>query len=83
VGPSDVEAILKALDARALVLGHTIPDGYRIKPTFGGRVVQIDTGMLDADFFPGGVPSALEIQGDTWTAIYQGKREPLTGPAHQ
>src|SRR5688572_15629180 len=83
VGEAQLEAILKALDARALVLGHTIADGFRIKPTFGGRVVQIDTGMLDADFFPGGVPSALEIQGDTWTAIYAGKREPLPGPAHK
>ena len=83
VGEPEVEAILKALNARALVVGHTVPDGFRIKPTFGGRVVQIDTGMLDGEFFPGGVPSALEIQGSTWTAIYVGKREPLTGPAHQ
>jgi hypothetical protein len=77
VGEAEVEAILKALGARAVVLGHTVPDGFRIKPTFGGRVVQIDTGMLDGEFFPGGVPSALEIQGDTWTAIYEGKREPI------
>ena len=77
VGEAEVEAILKALGARAVVLGHTVPDGFRIKPTFAGRVVQIDTGMLDGEFFPGGVPSALEIQGDTWTAIYEGKREPI------
>jgi predicted MPP superfamily phosphohydrolase len=83
VGEPEVTAILKALDARALVVGHTVPDGYRIRPSYGGRVVQIDTGMLDAEFFPGGVPSALEIQGSTWTAIYVGKREPLTGPAHE
>ena len=79
VGEVELEAILKALDAKALVLGHTVPDGFRIKPTFGGRVVQIDTGMLDGEFFPGGVPSALEIQGNTWTAIYEGRREPLAG----
>ena len=82
VGEPEVDAILKALDARALVLGHTVPDGFRIKPTFGGRVVQIDTGMLDGEFFPGGVPSALEIQGGKWTVIYEGKREPMTGPGH-
>ncbi|HUR22168.1 MAG TPA: metallophosphoesterase [Vicinamibacterales bacterium] len=80
VGEAEVAAILKALDARALVVGHTVPDGFRIKPTFGGRVVQIDTGMLDGEFFPGGVPSALEIQGNTWTAIYEGRREPMAGP---
>lgn len=83
VGEPELEAILKALDARALVLGHTIPDGYRIKPTFAGRVVQIDTGMLNGDFYAGGVPSALEIHGNTWTAIYEGKRVPLTGPTSQ
>ncbi len=80
VGQPEVEAILKALDARAVVVGHTVPGGFRIKPSFGGRVVQIDTGMLDGEFFPGGVPSALEIQGSTWTAIYEGRREPLPGP---
>ena len=80
VGEPEVAAILKALDARAIVVGHTVPDGFRIRPTFAGRVVQIDTGMLDGEFFPGGVPSALEIQGGTWTAIYEGKRVPLPGP---
>ena len=82
VGEPEVDAILKTLDARALVLGHTVPNGFRITPTQGGRVVQIDTGMLNGEFFPGGLPSALEIHGDKWTAIYVGKREPLTGPAH-
>ena len=77
VGEVEVDQILKALDARAIVVGHTVPDGFRIKPSFCGRVVQIDTGMLNGEFFPGGVPSALEIHGDSWTAIYPGKREPL------
>jgi hypothetical protein len=80
VGEPEVDAILKALDARALVLGHTVPDGFRIKPNYGGRVIQIDTGMLDGEFFPGGVPSALEIHGGNWTAIYEGRREPIGGP---
>jgi hypothetical protein len=80
VAQPDVEAILKTLGARAVVIGHTVADGFRIKPNFGGRVVQIDTGMLNAQFFPGGVPSALEIHGSTWTAIYEGKRVPLPGP---
>jgi hypothetical protein len=80
VVPADVEAILFSLGARAVVVGHTVPDGFRIKSNFDGRVIQIDTGMLDGEFFPGGVPSALEIQGNTWTAIYQGRREPIAGP---
>lgn len=77
VAETDVDTILKTLGARAIVVGHTVPNGFRIKPSFDGKVVQIDTGMLDGEFFPGGVPSALEIQGNSWTAIYQGKREPL------
>ncbi len=80
VGQPEVEAILQAMGARAVVVGHTVPDGFRIRSNFGGRVVQIDTGMLDGEFFPGGVPSALEIHGDTWTAIYEGRREPIAGP---
>lgn len=79
IGQPEVEAILAALGAKAIVIGHTVADGFRIKPSFGGRVVQIDTGMLNAEFFPGGVPSALEIHGDKWTAIYEGRREPLAG----
>ena len=77
VAETDVDTILKALGARAIVVGHTVPNGFRIKPSFGGKVVQIDTGMLDGEFFPGGIPSALEIVGNVWTAIYEGKREPL------
>ncbi|MEO6222774.1 MAG: hypothetical protein ABIP90_05955, partial [Vicinamibacterales bacterium] len=80
VGQTEVEAILTALGARGVVVGHTVPDGFRIKSNFGGRVVQIDTGMLDGQFFPGGVPSALEIEGGRWTAIYEGRREPIAGP---
>ena len=80
-GPADqsnIDAALKAIDARAIVVGHTVsqPD-YRIRPSSKGRIVQIDTGMLGGDFFPGGRPSALEIKGDTWTAIYQDGRQPI------
>jgi 3',5'-cyclic AMP phosphodiesterase CpdA len=74
---ADVEAVLKAMQARALVIGHTVADDYRITSKFGGRVVQIDTGMLGSTFFPGGKPSALEIRGDEFVAIYEGRREPL------
>lgn len=77
VGAPEVESILTALGARAVVVGHTVPSGFRITATYEGRIVQIDTGMLAGEFFPGGVPSALEIHGGAWTAIYEGRREPL------
>jgi hypothetical protein len=81
-GPADeskIDAALKAIDARAIVVGHTVtqPD-YRIRPSSKGRIVQIDTGMLGGDFFPGGRPSALEIKGDVWTAIYLDGRQPIS-----
>ena len=77
VSPAEVEAILKALTARAVVVGHTGAPDFKITSRFGGRVVQVDTGMLGGTFYPGGVASALEIQGGAWTAIYEGRREPV------
>ncbi len=73
-----LEAILQKMEARAIVIGHTVAP--RITPRFGGRVVQIDTGMLDGTFFPGGVASALEIQGNKFTAIYEDRREEVPTP---
>ena len=72
-----LDGILARLGARAIVIGHTTVLPGRIATRFGGRVVQIDTGMLDGTFYPKGVPAALELQGDTVTAIYLDRREPL------
>ena len=77
----EVTSILGSLGARAMVIGHTIPADFRIVSRFGGRVIQIDTGMLGGTFYPGGVGSALEIRGDAMTAIYQNGRERLPAPA--
>jgi hypothetical protein len=79
----EVTNILSVLGARAIVIGHTVTAGFRIATRFEGRVVQIDTGMLGGAFYPGGVASALEIRGDTLTAIYQNGREGLSGLARQ
>ena len=73
-----LDSILKRMGARAIVVGHT-PSVGRITPRFGGRVVQIDSGMLDGTFFPGGAPSALVIEGGSMTAVYLDRREPLGG----
>ena len=72
--------ILEKLRARAVVVGHT-PNPGRIVTRFGGRVIDIDAGMLNGEFFPGGVALALELRGDAMTAIYIGRREPLATPA--
>lgn len=73
----DVTAILKALDASRMVIGHTATRPGRIRSYYDGRILAIDSGMLGGDFFPEGVASALEIDNGTFTAIYEGKREVL------
>jgi len=75
--PGEFEAALEKLDAKAIVVGHTTFGNATITPRFDGKLVPIDTGMLGGANYPFGAPSALEIAGDTWTAIYEGKREAL------
>jgi hypothetical protein len=73
-----VDRILTEVRARAIVIGHTPgPSIGRIATRFGGRVILIDTGMLQGNFYPGGTPSALELHDGSMTAIYDGRREPL------
>ena len=76
---ADVTAALSGLGATAMVVGHTTTKDGRIQSFLGGRVIAIDTGMLGGTFYPNGAPSALEIAGGTKTAIYVGRKEPLTG----
>lgn len=77
LSPEDLDAVLEQLGVRAVVVGHTVANGFRITSHYGGRVFQIDTGLLGGDIYKGGVPSAIEFDGGTVTAIYEGRREPL------
>lgn len=79
LGPT-LDVILERMQSRAIVIGHTTVAG-KITPRLGGRVIQIDTGMVNGEFYPGGVPSALELQGDKATAIYLDRKEPIVSPA--
>jgi hypothetical protein len=74
-----LDVILERMSARAIVIGHTTVAG-KLTPRLGGRVILIDTGMVNGEFYPGGVPTALELQGDKATAIYLDRREPLPLP---
>ena len=74
---AELDMTLERLGAKTIVIGHTVSSGRSIAARFGGRVVQIDTGMLNGKFFPGGRPSALEIEGNKLTAIYETNREAL------
>jgi calcineurin-like phosphoesterase family protein len=74
-----VDAVLSALQARAIVVGHTVSTTGRIATRFDGRVIQIDTGMQPA-YVQGGRASALEIHRDEATAIYVDRRDPVPIP---
>ena len=76
-----VDAILAAQNARAIVVGHSIVPG-KITSRFGGKVYTIDTGMQPA-YVRDGAASALEIKGPTITAIYLDRREVLAGGVAQ
>ncbi len=76
VGAPQMAALLKKYKAKRFVTGHT-PQIKGIVPRFGNTLFLIDTGMLGGRFYPGGRPSALEIVGDTVTAIYADSRQPM------
>lgn len=79
--PAQVDAVLAALGARAMVVGHTPTPTFKVQALLGGRLFTIDTGMLGPPFYPGGVASALEFKDGVVTAIYQSGREVLSGRA--
>jgi hypothetical protein len=58
--------MLDRLDARYMVLGHTVLPGFTITARFNHRVFLIDTGMLKSYY--GGRASALEIRDGVITA---------------
>jgi hypothetical protein len=73
---STVDDILAKQNARAIVIAHTLAPAARINPRFGGKVVQIDTGMQPA-YVETGRASALEIRDGVVTAIYTDRRDVL------
>jgi hypothetical protein len=75
-----VDDILAKQHARAIVVGHTVTADSRIRVRFGGKVVQVDTGMQPA-YVAAGRAAALQIERDVMTAIYTDRREVLAGPA--
>lgn len=66
--PPDCQALERALttlDARRMVVGHTVQQGG-ITSACDGRIWRIDTGIAD---FYGGPRQALEIRGDQVTVL--------------
>jgi len=75
--PEQLDGIMQALGVKTFVVGHSAAADGKIKSHFGGRIYQIDTGMLDGTFFPNGRPTALEVSGGTFTEISIGARSPI------
>jgi hypothetical protein len=76
-GANQTKELLEKYKATRFVTGHSVQSAGQINARFDSKIILIDTGMLDGEFFPGGRASALEIVGDQITAIYTGKREPI------
>ena len=67
--------LLVRYGGKRFVTGHTPQQNRSITMRYGGRIVLIDTGMLTSVYK--GRASALEIDGETLTAIYEDGRVPL------
>jgi hypothetical protein len=73
-----LEKTLETMDARAIVVGHTVTKTGRIQSRFEGRVIMIDVGMSPA--YRGSL-AALEVAGDgTVSALYPDSRAVISMP---
>jgi hypothetical protein len=75
-----LDAALSALGAMRVVIGHTPTVSRRVLQRLGGRVVEIDTGMLNAAY--GGTGHALIIEGDQLRVVSEGGRDALSPVPH-
>ena len=64
-----VPPMLEAFGVEYVVIGHTPQLGSGIVTRLDDRVFLIDTGMLDGNFYPGGVAQALEIVNGNFRII--------------
>ena len=63
-----LEAALDAIAARRVVVGHTPTPGRQVQQRFGGRLIELDTGMLK---YYKGSGNALVLEGDSLSIINQ------------
>ncbi len=64
-----LDAALEVIGADRVVIGHTPTPTRRVLQRFDGRVIEIDTGMLN--FYYRGSGNALVIEGDSITVLNQ------------
>ncbi len=78
-----LDAALEAIAAVRVVVGHTPTLNRRILQRFDGRVIEIDTGMLNSYYKGRG--NALVLEGDAISVVTQsgeGPTEPLSHPRY-
>ena len=73
----EIDKILDKQHARAIVVGHTPTAISRINARFERKIFLIDTGIQNG-YVPTGRPSALEIVGDRFVAIYRDAKVEMT-----
>jgi hypothetical protein len=64
-----LEAALAAIDAKRVVIGHTPTPNRQVMQKYNGRVIEIDTGMLN--FYYNGIGHALVLEGDSISVTSQ------------
>lgn len=80
VGEDGLLDSLTAIGAERVVIGHTPTPGRSILQRMGGRVIEVDTGMLNSHYRGRG--NALVIEGETVTAIAEDSGERLALALH-
>lgn len=73
-------AALEAIGANRVVVGHTTTLTRQVLERMDGRVVEIDTGMLN--FAYGGSGNALIIEGDSMSVVGEKTSAPYVPVAH-
>lgn len=69
-----LDPFLAAIDARRLVIGHTVARNVRVATRFDGRVVKLDAGMNRAAYR--GRPAALILEQGNARVVYADDRVP-------
>ena len=64
-----LDAALAAIGADRVVVGHTPTQGRKVLQRFGGKLIEIDTGMLN--FYYSGIGHALVLEGDSVSVTNQ------------
>ncbi len=72
-----LDAALAAIGATRVVVGHTPTPSRTVLQRFGGRMIEIDTGMLN--FYYKGSGNALVLEGDS-VHVYNQATETPTAP---